>query len=135
MHEFWTNLVSISYCQMHYNMLLPCAWNARKKLQTHAQVSLIDDDSRIALELSLFATNIKKEICGVLESFHFLKRNYEKKKSHNMLYLMLNPRFKSLRLVFSFMGHKEKVSIVEKYDRRPLSPIFFKCYHYSHPMA
>jgi hypothetical protein len=35
-----------------------------------AQVSLIDDDSRIALELSLFATNIKKEICGVLESFH-----------------------------------------------------------------
>jgi hypothetical protein len=35
-----------------------------------AHISLIDDGSRIALELSLFATNIKKKICGVLESFH-----------------------------------------------------------------
>jgi hypothetical protein len=33
------------------------------------------------------------------------------------------------------MGHKEKVSIVEKYDRWPLYLIFLKCYHYSHPMA
>jgi hypothetical protein len=36
----------------------------------HTQVSLIGDDSRIAFELSsLFAINIKKEICDVLESF------------------------------------------------------------------
>ncbi len=34
------------------------------------QVTLIGDDSRIAFELlSLFAINIKKEICDVLESF------------------------------------------------------------------
>jgi hypothetical protein len=33
------------------------------------QVSLIDDDSRIDFELFLFATNIKKEVCSVLESF------------------------------------------------------------------
>jgi hypothetical protein len=37
------------------------------------QVSLIGDDSIIAFELSsLFAINIKKQICDVLESFlHF----------------------------------------------------------------
>jgi hypothetical protein len=35
----------------------------------HAQVKLINDDFKIAFELFLFATNIKKEVCDVLESF------------------------------------------------------------------
>ncbi len=48
---------------------------------------------------------------------------------------MLNPRLKNLCLVFSFMGHKENVSIVEEYDRQSLYPMLLKCYHYSHPMA
>jgi hypothetical protein len=34
-----------------------------------ALVSLIDDDFGIAFELSLFVSNIKKEVCGVLDSF------------------------------------------------------------------
>jgi hypothetical protein len=33
-----------------------------------AQVNLIDDDLKISLELSSFASNIKRGICGVLES-------------------------------------------------------------------
>jgi hypothetical protein len=32
-------------------------------------VNLIDDDSRIIFELSLFISNIRKEVCGVLDSF------------------------------------------------------------------
>jgi hypothetical protein len=43
-------------------------------------VSLIDDDSRIAFELSLFASNIRGEVCGVLDFFLSFKRKYEKKK-------------------------------------------------------
>jgi hypothetical protein len=46
-----------------------------------AQISLIDDDFGITLELFFFITNIKKEICGVLELFLFKKRRYEKKKT------------------------------------------------------
>jgi hypothetical protein len=42
------------------------------------QVNLIDDDSKIIFELFLFATKIKKEVCGVLESI-LSKKNYEKK--------------------------------------------------------
>jgi hypothetical protein len=38
------------------------------------QVSLIDDDSRIDFELTLFATNIKKEFYGVMEHSFFIKR-------------------------------------------------------------
>ncbi len=59
----------------------------------HAQISLIDDDFGIAFELFLFDTNIKKEACGILESFLSFKRIYENKKSHNMLCLMLDPKF------------------------------------------
>jgi len=34
-----------------------------------ALVSLIDDDSKITFELSLFVSNIKRVICGVVDSF------------------------------------------------------------------
>jgi hypothetical protein len=32
-------------------------------------VSLINDDSKIAFELSLFASNFRRKVCGVLDSF------------------------------------------------------------------
>jgi hypothetical protein len=32
-------------------------------------INLIDDDFEIAFELSLFASNIKRKICDVLDSF------------------------------------------------------------------
>jgi hypothetical protein len=40
-----------------------------------------------------------------------------------MLSLMLNPRFKSLRLVSSFIGWKQVVSIVEEYDQWSFFPM------------
>jgi hypothetical protein len=43
-------------------MCLKC----RKKV-TNPLVNLIDDDFGIAFKLFLFVTNIKKEVCGVLE--------------------------------------------------------------------
>jgi hypothetical protein len=33
----------------------------------------------------------------------------DNKKIHNMLALMLDPRFKSLRLIFCFIGHEDGV--------------------------
>jgi hypothetical protein len=52
-----------------------------------------------------------------------------------MLSLMLDPRFKSLRLVSSFVGREEGVNIVNEYDRRTLYPMFLKCYHHLHLMT
>jgi hypothetical protein len=34
-----------------------------------APINLVNDDYGIAFELSLFASNIQKEVCGVLDSF------------------------------------------------------------------
>jgi len=56
----------------------------------------LDDDSTITLELSLFASNIKKEVCGVLDSFLSSVRKYEERKANNMFSLILDSRFKSL---------------------------------------
>jgi len=88
-------------------------------IKSPAQVSLIDDDIGIVFELSLFAINIEKEVCVVLKSFLFVLKKYEKEKYHNMLCLMLDPIFKNLCLISSFIDYEKGVNIVEKYDRHP----------------
>ncbi len=39
-----------------------------------------------------------------------------KKENHNMLSLMLDPRFKTFHLVSSLIGCEQGITIVEKYD-------------------
>jgi hypothetical protein len=51
-----------------------------------------------------------------------------------MVFVMLDPRFKNLRLVSSFVGQEEGVNIMDEYDRRILYPRFLKCYHHLHSM-
>ncbi len=51
-----------------------------------------------------------------------------------MLTLMLDPKFKSLKLISSFIGHKHGVAIIKEYDRKSLFPIFFKSYHRLHSL-
>jgi hypothetical protein len=70
---------------------------------TLAMVNLMEDDMVVALGFSMLASNIKKKICDVL---HGVFSFYDEKKTHNMLFFMLDSRFKSFRLVFSFIGKK-----------------------------
>jgi hypothetical protein len=44
-----------------------------------ASTNLIDDNSRVVLELVLFASNVKMEACGVLEAFFFCLNRIPKK--------------------------------------------------------
>jgi hypothetical protein len=53
----------------------------------------------------------------------------EEKKAHTMLSLMLDARFKSFRLIFSFINQEQVVSIVENYDKQYLFPCLLKCHH------
>jgi hypothetical protein len=48
-------------------------------------VSLIDDDFGIAFELSLFTSNIRREVCVVLDSFLSYFKNFEKRRSSQHL--------------------------------------------------
>jgi hypothetical protein len=55
----------------------------------------MDDDSIVSDELSLVAFNIRKEVINVLDFFLSLLKIYDKKEAHNMISLMLDPRYKS----------------------------------------
>jgi hypothetical protein len=48
----------------------------------------INDDSIVAHELSLFPSNIRREVCGILDGFLSFFKQYERNKAHNMLSLM-----------------------------------------------
>ncbi len=60
-------------------------------------------------------------------------KKFVEKKTSNMLALMLDPRYKSLCLVSSFIGRDQGVSIVQQYDTMSLYPMFMKCYYHLHP--
>jgi hypothetical protein len=69
-------------------------------------------------------------MCWIL-SFHFLMK-YKNKKSHNMTSLMLDPRFKNLHIISSFVEWDQNVSFVEEYDKKSLYPMLVKCHEHLH---
>jgi hypothetical protein len=65
----------------------------------------------MALELICLMSNIRNEVWWVLNSFFFLFENLMKEKTHNMLVLMLNPKFKNFVYCLFFIGHDQRVTI------------------------
>jgi hypothetical protein len=60
---------------------------------TPSMVNLMKDDMTMILELCMFASNIGKQICDVLDGFFSFLTKYEKKRADIMLFLMLDQRF------------------------------------------
>jgi hypothetical protein len=62
----------------------------------------VDDDLGLDIELGILAKNMKNEVIGIIDYFlPFLtkeerKESMMKKKTHNMLALMLDSRFESV---------------------------------------
>ncbi len=80
------------------------------------------------------ASNIRKEVCGVLDIFLSFLKKFDERKTHNILILiLLDPRFKSFHLVFFFIGCDQGVAIIEQYDTMSLYPMLMKCYYHLHP--
>jgi len=71
--------------------------------------NIMDDDSIVANELVLLVSNFRREVCGVLDSFLSFLTICENKKTHNMISLMLNHRFKNLCTIFSLVGKEQGV--------------------------
>jgi hypothetical protein len=68
--------------------------------------SLMEKDLVVTNELALLVFNIRMEVCGVLDSFLSFLTKYENRKTNKMIFLMLNPRFKSLQIISSFVGRE-----------------------------
>jgi hypothetical protein len=57
-----------------------------------APIDLIGYDFKIVFEFVLrFTSNIRREVCGILDYFFSFQRKYEKKKTHNM-FIMVHPK-------------------------------------------
>jgi hypothetical protein len=84
------------------------------------------------VELIKFTINIKRQVILVLDPFLSFLWRFEPKKAHNMLCLMLDPWYKNLCLVFSFIGCDIGKLIVNEYDEKSLLPMLLKCYGHSH---
>ncbi len=52
-----------------------------------------------------------------------------------MISVMLNPRFKNLCIISSFVKKEQDVALVEEYDRKSLYPMLVKCHEYLHPLV
>ncbi len=89
---------------LNYSITLSLKTSREKTIIQLAFDLIMNDDGRVALELFLLTFDIKKDV-GVLEFFLTFLRSYEeKKKTHNMFTLLLDPRFEGLCLVFSYVG-------------------------------
>jgi hypothetical protein len=60
------------------------------------------EDGHVVYELSCLTSNIKKEVVQVLDSFLSFLKKYEERKAHDILSLMLDPRFKTPSYVFIY---------------------------------
>jgi hypothetical protein len=92
--------------------------------------SLMDDDLVVSDELSLLASNIKREVINVLDFFLSFLKVYNKRKAHNVISFMLDPRYKSLHIVSSFVGKEQGVVLVKEYDRKSLYPMLVRCHEH-----
>ncbi len=75
----------------------------------------------------MFGLQIRKEVYDILDNFLSFLKKFNEKKTHNMLTLMLDPRFNSLCLMFSFIDCDD-----EQYNTMSLYLMLMKCYYHLH---
>jgi hypothetical protein len=68
-------------------------------------------------ELKEFKVRMKLHILEVFSPLISFLDAYDRKKGHNMLALMFDPRFKSMKLITNFWGHENVVVIIVEYDQ------------------
>jgi len=86
------------------------------------------DEDFVALELSLLASNIKKEVCGMLD--YLILSFLEDIEKEKLKHAFIDIRFTIKK--FSFGVCEQNISIVEEYDKKSLHSILLKHYHYLH---
>jgi hypothetical protein len=59
---------------------------------------------------------MKHQMLKVLQPFPSFLHVFHKKKCHNMLAFMLDPRLKSLQLVINYVGREVVYALVVQYD-------------------
>jgi hypothetical protein len=71
----------------------------------------------------------------MLDLFLSFMWQFEYERAHNMLCLMLDPRYKNLHFVFSFIGCNTDIFNIDEYDQKSLIPMLLKCNEQLHHIS
>lgn len=71
---------------------------------------------------------MKRQVLEVLLPFISFMHVIDQKKGHNMLALMLDPKYKSMHLVTSYLEYEATTSLVVDYDEKILLPLLLEAY-------
>ncbi len=66
---------------------------------------------------------MKVEVMVLLTPFPTFAFTYNVPKAHNMFVFMLDPQFKSLNVLKTFVGRAKVIYMVAKYDKKSLMPL------------
>jgi hypothetical protein len=117
------------------NFAISISLNFRDEIDSTTFDNLMEENRNVVYKLSCLESSIKNEVFLVLDYFLSFLRKNEKRKAFNMFFLMLDPRFKMLRLVSSLIGHEQGKVIVEIFYKQSLFSMFLKCYYHLHPLV
>ncbi len=84
-------------------------------------------------ELEILHGHMVVETMNVLVFFLSFLEFVTTTNVHNMLALILDPRFKRLKCVIDFFGHDKVKLLVTKYDNKILIPFLVICSHFLNP--
>jgi hypothetical protein len=71
---------------------------------------------------------MKHQMLKVLQPFPSFLHVFHKKRCHNMLAFILDPRFMSLQLVINYVGCEVAYALVVQNDEQLLLPLLIQCY-------
>ena len=84
-------------------------------------------------EIEILKARMAKTTVDVMKPFLRFSLQFVADRAHNMLSLMLDPRFKGLEYVIQYMGVAAAKQVVEDYDRKILIPYLVKVHKFLNP--
>ena len=84
-------------------------------------------------EIEILKARMAKTTVDVMKPFLRFSLQFVADRAHNMLSLMLDPRFKGLEYVIQYVGVAVAKQVVEDYDRKILIPYLVKVHKFLNP--
>jgi hypothetical protein len=99
---FWTKVRDIGCSQMTCSFLISKGQDIWEELTFQPILDSLVEEDFFDDELKDIEVRMKWQILEVLMAFISFLHAYDRKRGHNMLAPMLNPRFKSMRFIIVF---------------------------------
>nr|XP_024402695.1 uncharacterized protein LOC112295398 isoform X2 [Physcomitrium patens] len=93
----------------------------------------LDPSFEAALDVSL--DRMRQEVMNTLAPFLTFTVEYSAKHAHNMLVLMLDPRYKGLSLVKDYVGKNLALQVVAEVDKQALLPCLVTVFKHLNPSS